>query len=105
MFQPVCSEPSPSRSTTTRPFPVRTTNPGAVDSIQVVDGSQPVFSLAGAKSNAARGPSYSQALCGPPVNTQGVCVSKGSTIAGCVSPGGNTGPLASARAHGSPNIS
>ena len=35
MFQPVCSDPSPSRSTTTRPLPERTTRPGAEARIQV----------------------------------------------------------------------
>src|SRR5215217_3317299 len=82
IFQPVCSEPSPSISTTTTPFPERTTNPGAEATTHWLEDRQPVFSLGGAKSRAARGPSCSQAPCGPLVNAQAAWISNGSDIAG-----------------------
>src|SRR5215213_1467244 len=91
-FQPVCSEPSPSRSTTTTPFPERTTSPDAAEAIQWSEDKHPVFALGGAKSKAAIGPSCSQAACGPPVNAQGSSTSKGRDNSGWLIPGGKIGP-------------
>src|SRR5512147_2265585 len=100
MFHPVCSEPSPSISTTTKPFPERTTRPGAAATIHLGEDSQPLLALAGAKSTAAKGPSCSQAAWGPPVKAQEACVSNGRDISGWARLGGKIGPTASARDQG-----
>ena len=102
--QPVCSSPSPSRSSVTIPRSERTTSPGAEAVTQAVETAQAGSPVMGAKSSAPRGVPVRQAMCGPEVRLQSSPGVKGSSRVGCTRSGGKSGSTLAAACQGSPNI-